>query len=265
LLVDFVTSRLNIKTAIAFTDRNKTVNQYKQLTEVKTSKYFVLIGLAYSFHIIAKPMTTPEDCIRQPRLLCLHGFRTSGEILGFQMGGLKYTAKLSCDFINAPFRATGSPSEDILQYFPGKDYYEWHPDMEADIATSTDYVLKLWREGNYDGLLGFSQGAAMCTRVAKCIEEDPSLSIKAVVLFGGSNPFEWPMGGQDGSVLLKTPSLHIQGLADYVRERSKLLEEFYDASSRTVLTHEEGHKIPSKRTDLYPSIKEWIYEHTVNV
>jgi hypothetical protein len=93
-----------------------------------------------------------------------------------------------------------------------------------------------------------------------------------------------------------TPSLHIIGLADPLLSKSEQLCALYagddvgyqraaetkaegtmtkvsdgdktvDATGRAsidkcVLTHKEGHNIPSIRTGLYPLIKSWIYGHT---
>lgn len=54
------------------------------------------------------------------------------------------------------------------------------------------------------------------------------------------------------------PSLHIMGTADPLLSRSNALLRYYDSNHAQVLQHGEGHNIPSMRTGLYPSIKEWI-------
>ena len=55
------------------------------------------------------------------------------------------------------------------------------------------------------------------------------------------------------------PSLHLVGLADPYLSRSRLLfSEFYEPDKRTLLEHEETHNVPSIRTGLYPTIKDWV-------
>jgi thioesterase domain-containing protein len=63
----------------------------------------------------------------------------------------------------------------------------------AGIDRSVQFVLDhLLHNGPYDGLLGFSQGAAMATRVAMLLEENgrknsTSHSIRFLILIGGVN------------------------------------------------------------------------------
>ena len=69
----------------------------------------------------------------------------------------------------------------------------WLEGETADIDRSVEYVLEhLLHNGPYDGLLGFSQGAAMATRVAMLLEEkgrknSTSHSIRFLILIGGVN------------------------------------------------------------------------------
>lgn len=66
-------------------------------------------------------------------------------------------------------------------------------------------------------------------------------------------------------VPLDVPALHIIGDLDPYRECSlKLQQEWYQKESSVVLTHGEGHKIPSLRTSLYSLIRDWIVVNTNN-
>lgn len=62
---------------------------------------------------------------------------------------------------------------------------------------------------------------------------------------------------------ISIPSLHIMGKFDEYRRRSELLYHMYDQTNdmRTVMIHEEGHNIPSIRTELYPLISSWIEDN----
>lgn len=62
---------------------------------------------------------------RRPKFLCLHGFRTSGEIMRTQVVGKwpeEVTARLDLVFPDAPFPAEGK--SDVDGIFP-PPYYEW--------------------------------------------------------------------------------------------------------------------------------------------
>jgi hypothetical protein len=62
---------------------------------------------------------------RRPRFLCLHGFRTSGEIMRKQVVGkwpAEVTARLDLVFPDAPFPAEGK--SDVEGIFD-PPYYEW--------------------------------------------------------------------------------------------------------------------------------------------
>ena len=42
-----------------------------------------------------------------PHVLCLHGWRTSGEILSMQMGALRHNTGIDCTFVDAPYGSIG--------------------------------------------------------------------------------------------------------------------------------------------------------------
>lgn len=71
-------------------------------------------------------MTTAMVGGKKPRVLCLHGFRTSGAIMKDQVLG-KWpeclTSNLDLVFLDAPFPAEGRSDVDGL--FP-PPYYEWY-------------------------------------------------------------------------------------------------------------------------------------------
>jgi hypothetical protein len=67
----------------------------------------------------------PQGARRRPRFLCLHGFRTSGEIMRKQVLGkwpADVTARLDLVFADAPFPAEGKSDVDGIFDPP---YYEW--------------------------------------------------------------------------------------------------------------------------------------------
>ena len=90
----------------------------------------------------------------------------------FQTAALRHNCELECVFINAPFDAKGEPDSGIKVFYPDRDYYEWTnadlPDKGLD--KSVDFVIAELRKSKYDGLVGFSQGAAMTTRLAVSVK-----------------------------------------------------------------------------------------------
>ncbi|KAG6585360.1 hypothetical protein SDJN03_18093, partial [Cucurbita argyrosperma subsp. sororia] len=121
-----------------------------------------------SLHFLAsrKPRSPEVNLQRKPRFLCLHGFRTSGEILKKQLG--KWPAsvldQLDLQFLDAPFPAQGSSN---VERFFDPPYFEWfqfsadfteHRNLEECLSFIEDYMLN---HEPFDGLLGFSQGATL--------------------------------------------------------------------------------------------------------
>jgi hypothetical protein len=134
-----------------------------------------------------------ENKIPKPRFLCVHGWRTSGPVLQGQMKAFNDAVNIECQYINAPFVAVGPPDELISMFYPSASYsyYEWYLDENNnDIQSSIDaLLLEIETNGPYDGLLGFSQGAEMCTRLCLEIQEKQIKSnITQVILIGGVYP-----------------------------------------------------------------------------
>ena len=108
------------------------------------------------------------------RALCLHGWRTSGDILDMQLSFLRRTLGDGWQFDcpNGTFPASGPPMAAVSEFF-GSDrpYFEWWDAVAAagDLKTYTGWqetvalLSGLLRENAYDLLIGFSQGAAVVT------------------------------------------------------------------------------------------------------
>eukprot|EP01032_Pedospumella_encystans_P014493 gene14493-16638_t len=184
--------------------------------------------------------TSQGQSQRKLRILCLHGWRTSGKILSMQTAAMQYHTPLEYHFVTAPHAAEGPPDSGIGIYYPNHTYFEWYlKSMSNDghyagLDESIKLVLStLIQEGPFDGILGFSQGAAMATRLAQLQHSTDQKLFSFLILMGGVPPLDLPKKGRD-------------------------LLHYYDSSSSTVLEHEEGHNIPSMRTGLYPQISEWV-------
>ncbi|XP_059457725.1 uncharacterized protein LOC132187431 [Corylus avellana] len=193
---------------------------------------------------------------RKPRILCLHGFRTSGEILKKLAGRLPQTVleKLDLVFLDAPFPAEGKSDVEGIYDPP---YYEWfqanedyteYTNFEECLAYMEDYMLK---HGPFDGVLGFSMGGMLAALLPGMQEEGVALTkvpkIKFLIIisgakFGGSKFGAPKLAANALSSPIKCPSLHFIGEKDFNKEDGTvLLESFVDP---VVIHHTKGHTIP---------------------
>ncbi|VVA16246.1 PREDICTED: esterase [Prunus dulcis] len=145
-------------------------------TEKKKKKKKLIHPLAYSssYYYYRK---TPEklrnymgsqgseeggSLLKKPRFLCLHGFRTSGEIMKKQVGKWPESVlqKLDLVYLDGPFPALGK--SDVEGIFD-PPYYEWfqfnkefseYTNFDKCLEYIEDYIIK---QGPFDGLVGFSQ------------------------------------------------------------------------------------------------------------
>lgn len=76
----------------------------------------------------------------KPRILCLHGFRTSGSILKKQVERLPQDVldKLDLVFLDAPFPARGK--SDVEAFFD-PPYYEWYQSSQVELKNIYFYVI----------------------------------------------------------------------------------------------------------------------------
>jgi hypothetical protein len=86
------------------------------------------------------------------RVMCLHGFRTSGSILQKQVGKWEKSVleRMDLRFPDAPFPAQGK--SDVEEHFP-PPYYEWfqfnpqfteYQNMDECLQFIEEYMIKKW-------------------------------------------------------------------------------------------------------------------------
>ncbi|KMZ73326.1 Serine hydrolase family protein [Zostera marina] len=197
-------------------------------------------------------MTTAMVGGKKLRVLCLHGFRTSGAIMKDQVLG-KWpeclTSNLDLVFLDAPFPAEGRSDVDGL--FP-PPYYEWYQfDKEALLYRNFDECLKyvedyMIEQGTFDGLIGFSRGgtlsAALAGMQAKGIALQRVPKLKFVVIIGGGLLLSPDLQEKAYSAKIESPSLHFIGEMDYLKPQSEeLLGSFINP---LIVSHPRGHTVP---------------------
>ncbi|KAK2376111.1 dihydrofolate reductase [Trifolium repens] len=188
--------------------------------------------------------------VRKPRFLCLHGFRTSGEIMKKQIHKWPQNVldKLDLVFVDAPFPCNGK--SDVEGIFD-PPYYEWfqfnkefteYTNFDECLEYIEDYMIK---HGPFDGLLGFSQGAILSGALPGLQEKGVALrkvpKVKFLIIIGGAK-FKAP------SVVEKAYSStigcrsHFIGENDFLKQYGKeLIESYVDPM---VIHHPKGHTVP---------------------
>ncbi|KAH6834027.1 dihydrofolate reductase [Perilla frutescens var. hirtella] len=193
-----------------------------------------------------------EGCSRKLRLLCLHGFRTSGEIIKKQVTGKwpeSVLEKLDLVFVDAPFPCQGK--SDVEGIFD-PPYYEWfqfnkdftdYENFDECLAYIEDFMIK---HGPFDGLLGFSQGAILSAGLAGMQANGVALTrvpkIKLVVIIGGAKFRNPSVVKKAYASPIPCSSVHFLGDQDFLKEHgTELLDSFVDP---LVIRHPKGHTIP---------------------
>ncbi|XP_065848051.1 uncharacterized protein [Euphorbia lathyris] len=193
-----------------------------------------------------------EKITRKPRFLCLHGFRTSGDILKKQL----YTKwpqsvlqKIDLVFPDAAYPAQGKSEVEGIFDPP---YYEWfqfnkefteYTNFEKCLNHIEDIMIE---QGPFDGLLGFSQGAILSAGLpglqAKGVGLTRVPKIQFAIIIGGAK-FRAPSVAENAYTYpIECPSLQFLGEMDYLRPYGlELLESFVEP---VVIHHPKGHTIP---------------------
>ncbi|XP_059460378.1 uncharacterized protein LOC132189645 [Corylus avellana] len=196
-------------------------------------------------------MGSEGEILRKPRFLCLHGFRTSGEILKKQLGKWPESVlqKIDLVFADGPFPSQGK--SDVEGIFD-PPYYEWfqfnkefteYTNFDECLAFIEDFMIK---HGPFDGLLGFSQGAILSAGLpglqAKGVALTKVPKIKFLIVIGGAKLKASSVAENAYSSPIQCPSLHFLGETDFLKPYGKeLLESCVDS---VVIHHPKGHTIP---------------------
>jgi Serine hydrolase (FSH1) len=171
------------------------------------------------------------------RILALHGYHGSARVLRRQMAPL--TAVMAADtdlvFVDAPSLSVG-------------DFGWWHDGFRGWERTR-DWILDLASREHFDGVFGFSQGAALTGLLTALPQSDPTTSLRFqfAVMVGGFTSYEPQHAGLVGRKIT-IPSLHVMGASDGIvpmPDSLRLAERF---ERPVIVKHPGGHVIPSDPT-----------------
>ncbi|KAK1291670.1 Rhodanese-like domain-containing protein 6 [Acorus calamus] len=185
------------------------------------------------------------------KLLCLHGFRTSGAFLQKQIS--KWDPSIFTDFdlvFPDGLYPAGGKSE-IEGIFP-PPYFEWfqfnkefteYQNLEECISFLCDYIAN---NGPFDGLLGFSQGATLSALLlgyqaqGKILKDHPPM--KLFVSVSGSK-FRDPVICEVAyKEPIKVRSVHFIGEKDWLKIPSEELATAFEEP--LIIRHPQGHTVP---------------------
>lgn len=200
-----------------------------------------------------------KDLIKEAdklNVLCLHGYRQNAESFSGKTGSFRKFVKKFVNFtyITAPHLAKPIDESDTIDetqrsWWFNKDDMSFKGTNKNGPAFGFEESLKLveeeWNKANYQGLLGFSQGACFASLIA-------SMSVKSLTTI--KPRFIMLVAGfPSGSLVHKNfyeqkislPSLHVYGLNDDIisHELSMELQESFD--NPLIQTHQGGHYFPA--------------------
>ncbi|KAJ6408450.1 hypothetical protein OIU84_011712 [Salix udensis] len=174
---------------------------------------------------------------KKMKILCLHGFRTSGSFLQKQISKWDPSifSQFDLDFPDGKYPAGGK--SEIEGIFP-PPYFEWfqfdndftaYTHLEECISYLCEYITT---RGPFDGFLGFSQGATL-----------------SALLLGYQ---------AQGKTPSKVKSVHFIGAKDWLKEPSEDLATAFD--SPLIIRHPQGHTVPRLDEAATQQLRAWATE-----
>ncbi|KAL9234694.1 hypothetical protein vseg_009533 [Gypsophila vaccaria] len=188
---------------------------------------------------------------RKPRMMCLHGFRTSGEIMKKQIEKWDESVlqKLDLVFVDGPSPAEGKSNVEGIFDPP---YYEWFQTnhdqtVYKNFEKCLDYVEDcMIKHGPFDGLMGFSQGAYLAAALPGLQAQGVALKkvskIKFLIIISGAKMKDITWANFAYAAPIKCPSLHFLGKEDFLKPfGEELLQCCVDP---LIIHHPKGHTVP---------------------
>ncbi|OJJ04841.1 hypothetical protein ASPVEDRAFT_54936 [Aspergillus versicolor CBS 583.65] len=193
------------------------------------------------------------------RFLCLHGASTSGEIFEIQSGGLVQTLEQQghkFHFINGRLNSECEPELRGIASPPFFSHYPRDVPPGPDLLNAIEYTLRIIdREGPFDAVMGFSQGAALTYSLFDHhVQKNGATAappFKAAVFICGGAPYvldgkEFVSSPDDDGKEYRVtiPTAHIVGRQDPLYPQSMKLFGLCEPGKSEVYDHGSKHMIP---------------------
>ena len=226
-----------------------------------------------------------------PRILCLHGGGTNTQIFRAQCRVLERMLKpyFRLCYAQAPFFSQAGPDVQAVynEFGPFRSWLRWSPDnaigevdgvseeIIAAIESAMEEDSSSGAQGDWVGLLGFSQGAKICASILRSQQERIRLPDQQrghrdwqnflfgvliagrgplVVLRPAKNPASW-----EYAALLDIPTIHMHGLNDpNLHLHRRLLYEQCEEACASLLEWDGGHRVPVKTRDVAKLVEEMV-------
>lgn len=228
-----------------------------------------------------------------PKLLFLHGFLQNGKVFSEKSSGLRKLLKkanIQCDYIDGPvllekkdlpFEMDDEKWKTVVDAQLNRAWF-YHSEIssELDVAKGIDTVVDyIKKNGPYDGIVGFSQGAALSTiitnRITKLVPDHPEFKVSVII--SGYSFTEQDPSKPEGELRItekyqqsftpakgmKTKIILIYGETDQAvpNIRSKYLKSIYenaldDIDQVKAYEHPGGHMVPNKKDIIRPIVEE---------
>lgn len=211
----------------------------------------------------------------QLRMLCLHGSSSNSDITELQMLSLRLRERgIDCDYLHAPF-SVNSPQSSSMSLFSEGPWYTWcnvGPSHMLGIRSVPPYEYNegcrsimehVQAHGPYDGLFGFSLGAAMAVlasspTVWRGIHGYEACPWRYLVLCNAALPWlvtsarvQLPSGETvmvDPDIKAHVSTLHLIGAQDWFANDSRRLAAMFQpegpARVSRMFEHSGGHEVP---------------------
>ncbi|GMM38761.1 putative serine hydrolase [Saccharomycopsis crataegensis] len=198
------------------------------------------------------------------RVLCLHGFAQTGPVFSAKSSGFRKMlkkSKIETLYLDGPVNLTAEdlPFDASGLGADGNDFKSWWyniDDFNIDPAIETvkSYIKE---HGPFDGILGFSQGAAFAQLITNNMESlGNTKPVKFAVYFSGYVTKNLPVNEKYLANKIEIPTLHVMGEQDTVvgNDRSmEFVEKYTKPGTATVFKHPGGHYVPNQK----PVVKQW--------
>ncbi|CCF60117.1 hypothetical protein KAFR_0J00490 [Kazachstania africana CBS 2517] len=234
--------------------------------------------------------------VMESKLLFLHGFLQNGKIFSEKSSGIRKLLKkasIQCDYIDGPvqlekkdlpFEMDDERWQAVLDSQTNRSWF-YHSEIskELDLTEAIQTVVNHIKEnGPYDGIVGFSQGAALASiinnKITELIPSHPEF--KTSVIISGYSFTEPDPENKSQLVIAekfkdsftpkadsKTKMIFIYGASDVAvpNVRSKYLKDIYSAAASSeedpkervkAFEHPGGHMVPNKKDFIRPVVEE---------